>query len=75
MNRHLVHAYNTGIRNNTLRVNTMDFEIASLMIQDSNFIGALSIIGFFAGQVPGFMRLLRDSNSGCIIVDMTKKRS
>ena len=75
MIRHLVHVYNTGIRNNTPRVNTMDFEIASLMIQDSNFIGALSIVGFFAGQVPGFMRLLRDSNSGCIIVDMTKKRS
>lgn len=75
MIRHLVHVYNTGITNNTLRVNTMDFEIASLMIQDSNFIGALSIVGFFAGQVPGFMRLLKDSNSGCIIVDMTKKRS
>ena len=52
----------------------MNFEIASLMLQDQNFIGALSLIAFFAGQIPGFLRLLRDSRSGCIMVDMTKKR-
>jgi len=53
---------------------TMNLEIASLMIQDENFIGALSLIAFFAGQIPGFLRLLRDSRTGCIMVDMTKKR-
>ena len=53
----------------------MNFEIASLMIQDENFIGALCLIAFFAGQIPGFLRLLRDSQTGCIVCDMTKKRN
>ena len=53
----------------------MNFEIASLMIQDANFIGALSFIGFLAGQVPGFIRLLRDTQDGHYMIDMTKKRS
>jgi len=53
----------------------MNFEIASLMIQDENFIGALALIAFFAGQIPGFIRLLRDTQDGHYMVDMTKKRS
>ena len=53
----------------------MNIEIANLMIQDENFIGALCVIAVFAGQIPGFIRLLRDSNDGHYMVDMTKKRS
>jgi len=53
----------------------MNFEIASLMIQDENFIGALCLIAFFAGQIPGFIRLLRDTADGHYMIDMTKKRS
>ena len=54
----------------------MDIEIATLMIQDQNFIGALALIAFFAGQIPGFLRLLRDTaEGGHYMVDMTKKRS
>ena len=46
----------------------MNFEIASLMIQDENFIGALCLI------IPGFIRLLRDTADGHYMIDMTKKR-
>ena len=54
----------------------MDIEIATLMIQDENFIGALALIAFFAGQIPGFIRLLRDTaEGGHYMIDMTKKRS
>jgi hypothetical protein len=50
-------------------------EIAALMIQDADFIGALCVVGFFAGQIPAFLRLLRDTNDGHYMIDMTKKRS
>ena len=53
----------------------MDIEIATLMIQDENFIGALSIVAFFAGQIPGVIRLMRDTNNGCIVLDLSKKRN
>ena len=53
----------------------MNIEIATLMIQDSNFIGAISFIAFLAGQIPGVIRLMRDTSNGCIILDLTKKRT
>lgn len=72
---HLGIAYNTALQTITPGIGKMNFEIASLMIQDENFIGALALIAFFAGQIPGFIRLLRDTQDGHYMVDMTKKRS
>ena len=53
----------------------MNIEIATLMIQDENFIGAICFIAFLAGQIPGVIRLMRDTNNGCIVLDLSKKRN
>ena len=44
------------------------------MFTDPDFIGALCVIAIFAGQVPGFIRLLRDTQNGYIICDMRKRK-